>query len=149
MGFRAAQVVRYSKLLRRRGGKVRYVGYAWRILVGLIYLTVVIGVLSVAATRFETVVLAGMVQLYAAVLYNFSVTGVATDVNNYAGFVRFRVLAAGQGITENEDGTFQEQEEALAARLKKDAVAIQIQRFSNAAVSLYALFKIVQAVFFM
>jgi hypothetical protein len=115
--------------------------------VGLIYLAVVIGILSVATTRFETVVLAGMAQLYAAVLYNFSVMGVATDVNNYAGFVRFRILATAQGFTENEDGSFQEQEEALAERLKKDGVAIQIQRFSNAAVSLYALFKIVQAIF--
>jgi hypothetical protein len=52
-----------------------------------------------------------------------------------------------QGITENEDGTFQEQEEALAARLKTDNFAIVIQRFTNGAVSLYALFKIVQAIF--
>jgi hypothetical protein len=37
-----------------------------------------------------------MVQLYAAVLYNFSVIGVATDVNNYAAFVRFRILATAQ-----------------------------------------------------
>jgi tRNA G46 methylase TrmB len=116
--------------------------------VGLIYLAVVIGALSIATTRFETVVLAGMVQLYAAVLYNFSVIGVATDVNNYAAFVRFRILATAQGITENEDGTFQEQEEALAARLKTDNFAIVMQRFSNGAVSLYALFKIVQAIFF-
>ena len=40
----------------------------------------------------------------------FSLMGTVTDVNNYAGFVRFRALAAGQGITENEDGTFEEQE---------------------------------------
>jgi hypothetical protein len=128
---------------------MRYLAYAWRIVVGVIYLAVVIGVFSVTTTRFETVVLAGIVQLYAAVLYNFSVMGVATDVNNYAGFVRFRILATAAGITENEDGSFGEQEEALAERLKKDGLAIQIQRFSNAAVSLYALFKILQAIFFM
>ncbi len=126
---------------------MRYVSYVWRVVVGLIYLAVVIGALSIATTRFETLVLAGMVQLYAAVLYNFSVIGVATDVNNYAAFVRFRILATAQGITENEDGTFQEQEEALAARLKTDNFAIVIQRFTNGAVSLYALFKIVQAIF--
>jgi hypothetical protein len=128
---------------------VRYVAYAWRIVVGVIYLAVVIGILSVTTTRFETLALAGMVQLYAAVLYNFSVMGVATDVNNYAGFVRFRILATAAGITENEDGSFEEQEEALAERFKRDGVAIQIQRFSNAVVSLYALFKIIQAIFFM
>jgi tRNA G46 methylase TrmB len=116
--------------------------------VGLIYLAVVIGALSIATTRFETLVLAGIVQLYAAVLYNFSVIGIATDVNNYAAFVRFRILATAQGVTENEDGTFQEQEEALAGRLKTDNFAIVVQRFSNGAVSLYALFKIVQAIFF-
>lgn len=128
---------------------MRYLAYAWRVVAGLIYLAVVIGVLSVATTRFETIVLAGMVQIYAVVLYNFSVAGVATDVNNYAGLVRFRILATTQGLTENEDGNFQEQEEALAEQLKRDGVAIQIQRLSNAVVSLYALFKIVQAVFFM
>lgn len=127
---------------------MRYVSYVWRVVVGLIYLAVVIGALSIATTRFETLVLAGIVQLYAAVLYNFSVIGIATDVNNYAAFVRFRILATAQGVTENEDGTFQEQEEALAGRLKTDNFAIVVQRFSNGAVSLYALFKIVQAIFF-
>jgi hypothetical protein len=127
---------------------VRYVSYVWRVVVGLIYLAVVIGALSTATTRFETLVMAGIVQLYAAVLYNFSLIGVATDVNNYAAFVRFRILATAQGITENEDGTFQEQEEALAGQLKTDNFAIIVERFSNGAVSLYALFKIVQAIFF-
>ena len=75
---------------------MKYITYAWRVVVGLIYLTIVIGILSVATTRFETVVLAGMIQLYAAVLYNFSVMGVATDVNNFAGFLRFRILATAQ-----------------------------------------------------
>jgi hypothetical protein len=130
----------------RGEAQLRYVSYAWRIVVGVIYLAVVIGILSGTATRFETLVLAAMVQLYTAVLYNFSLIGVATDVNNYAGFVRFRILAAALGVTENEDGQFQEQEEALAERLKKDSVQIQIQRFFNAAVSLYALFKIVQVI---
>ena len=89
-----------------------------------------------------------MIQLYAAVLYNFSVIGIATDINNHAGFVRFRILAAAQGITENEDGTFEEQENALAERLKNQETTIIIQRLSNFAVSIYALFKILQAIFF-
>ena len=127
---------------------MRYVSYVWRVVGGLIYLAVVIGALSIATTRFETLVIAGIVQLYAAVLYNFSLIGVAADVNNYAAFVRFRILATAQGITENEDGTFQEQEEALAAQLQTDNFAIIVQRFSNGAVSLYALFKIVQAIIF-
>ena len=127
---------------------MRYVTYVWRVLTGLAYLAVAIGILSVATTRFETLVLAGMIQLYAAVLYNFSVIGIATDINNQAGFVRFRILAAAQGITENEDGTFEEQENALAERLKNQETTIIIQRLSNFAVSIYALFKILQAIFF-
>lgn len=127
---------------------MRYVTYVWRVLTGLAYLAVAIGILSVATTRFETLVLAGMIQLYAAVLYNFSVIGIATDINNHAGFVRFRILAAAQGITENEDGTFEEQENALAERLKNQETTIIIQRLSNFAVSIYALFKILQAIFF-
>jgi hypothetical protein len=94
--------------------KVPYLRYIWHTLTGLVYLVVVIGVLSVATTRFETLVLAGLIQLYAAVLYNFTVNGVATHAYNCADFVRFRTLAAAQGITENEDGTFEEQRKALA-----------------------------------
>lgn len=78
---------------------MKYVTYRWRVVMGLVYLGIVIGILSVAATRFETVVLAGMVELYAVVFYNFSLIGVATDSNNYAGLVRFRVLATAQGVT--------------------------------------------------
>ena len=88
-----------------------------------------------------------MIQLYAAVLYNFSVIGTAADINNYAGFVRFRILAAAQGITENEDGSIVEQEKALADSIKSSKIPIFIQRSANGVVSLYALFKIVQAVF--
>jgi hypothetical protein len=92
--------------------------------VALIYLGVVVGILSVATTRFEMLVLAMLVQLYAAVLYNFSVIGRVADVNNYAGFVRFRILAVSQGITEDDDGTFQEQEENLAQFIKDSRVLI-------------------------
>jgi hypothetical protein len=127
---------------------MRYAAFVWRIMAGLLYFGIVIRILSAATTKFETLVLAGMVQLYAAVLYNFSLIGVVTDTNNYAGFVRFRILAEAQGITENEDGRFEEQEKAIAERLKKDNTAIVINRISNAAVSLYALFKIVQTVLF-
>lgn len=127
---------------------MRKLAYAWRVLVALIYLGVVVGILSVATTRFETLVLAMLVQLYAAALYNFSTIGKATDVNNYAGFVRFRILATAQGITANEDGTFQEQEEALAKSVNNSALVALIDVISHSVVSLYALFKIVQAVFF-
>ncbi len=126
--------------------RVKYLKAAWHIFWGLVYLAVAIGVLSVATTRFETLVLAGMIELYALVLYNFSLIGVTTDVNNYAGFVRFRILAAAQGITENEDGTFEEQEKALGEALKKYGTRVLVNRLSNAAVSLYALFKIVEAI---
>jgi hypothetical protein len=54
---------------------------AWNVLLQLVYLAVVIGILSVADSRFETLVLAGLVQLYTAVLYNFSVLAVNADIN--------------------------------------------------------------------
>ena len=57
--------------------KCHTLSYIWGSLVGLVYLIVVIGIVSVATTRFETLVLAGIVQLYAAVLDNFSVVGIA------------------------------------------------------------------------
>jgi hypothetical protein len=118
------------------------------VLKGLVYLAVVIAIMSVATTRFEIVVLAGMVQLYATVLYNFSLIGVATDVNNHAGFVRFRILATAHGVTENENGKFKEQEDTLAEHLKVQQTAINIRQWSHSVVSIYALFKIVQAIFF-
>jgi hypothetical protein len=126
--------------------EVTYLRYLWRTLVGLLYLGIVVAVLSTATTRFETLILAGVVQLYAAVLYNCSVIGATSDLNNYAGFVRFRILAAANGVTENEDGTFEEQEEALADQIKSYRIPVLIGRVANSAVSLYALFKIIQAV---
>jgi len=115
---------------------------------GLVYLGVVVAVLSVATTRFETLVLAGIVEVYAAVLYNFSVVGTAVDANNYASFCRFKILAAAQGITASEDGTFEEVGQAMVETIRGYKTAVLIGNISNAAVSTYALFKIAQAVFF-
>ena len=115
-------------------------------LAGLIYLAVVVETLSVAESKFETLVLGGLIQLYAAVLYNFSVLGVSADINNHAAFVRFRILAAAQGITENEDGAFVDQEKALADAVKDYGPIILIRRISNWVVSLYALLQIIRAI---
>ena len=71
---------------------MRFLKYGLRVLGGLAYLAIVIGILSAASTRFETLVLAGMVQIYATLLDNFSVIGVINDVNNRAGLVRFKIL---------------------------------------------------------
>jgi hypothetical protein len=73
----------------------------------------VIGILSIAESKFEPLVLAGLVEMYAAGLSNFSLLGENADTNNYAAFVRFRMLAAAQGLTGNEDGEFADQEKAL------------------------------------
>ena len=64
---------------------MKTVKIVWRVAVGLIYLLVVIGILSAAQTRFETLVLACLAEIYAAILYNFSVIGSVTDVNNSRG----------------------------------------------------------------
>jgi hypothetical protein len=117
-------------------------------LTAIAYLVVAVGVINIGRTKFETVVLAGMVQLYAAVLYSFSLIGVTIDVNNRAGFVRFMILAAAQGITENEDGTFEDQEKGLVDVIEGGSVRTLIYRLSHTAVSMYALFKIVLTVFF-
>lgn len=54
--------------------KTKYGNYSWRIFVGLAYVAIVVGLLS-AATQFETIALAALVQIYAGILYNFSVLG--------------------------------------------------------------------------
>jgi hypothetical protein len=126
---------------------VRYLKIAGHVVGGLVYLVIVIGAFSAATSKFETLVLAGIVQVYAAALYNFSLLGEVADVNNYAAFVRFRVLASAQGITENEDGTFVDQEEALVEALKSCRTKVRIGRISNAVAALYALFMIVVTVF--
>ena len=117
----------------------------WRVARGLIYLFVVIGILWAAQTRFETLVLACLAEIYAAVLYNFSLIASVNDVNNYAGFVRFRILAAGQGQTANEDGTFVDQEKALRNALNESNKFVTINQISHALVSLYVLYKIFSA----
>ena len=117
----------------------------WRVAVGLIYLFVVIGILSAAQTRFETLVLACLIQLYAAVLYNFSLSGSVTDINNYAAFVRFRILATGQGQIANEDGAFTDQENALRNIVNEGHKFVRINQISHGLVSIYALYKIVAA----
>jgi hypothetical protein len=134
------------KLSCEQANEMKYVRHAWHVLMGLLYLAIVVGVLSVASTRFETLVSAGIVLVYSALLHNASVLGTAIDVNNYAAFARFRVLSAHHGLTEGEEGPFLEQENALADGLKKRNGVILIRQLSNAAVSLYALFKVVEAI---
>ncbi len=118
----------------------------WRIVLAVIYLAIAVGVVSAGKSGFETLVLAALVQLYAAILYNFSVIGAATDVNNYAGFVRFRVLAAAQGQTGDEAGKYSEQENALQNAIKGNSMKQRIDQFSHGIVSVYAIFKIITAV---
>ena len=118
----------------------------WRVFIGLVYIGVVVAVLSVATSRFETVVLAGLVQLYATVLYNFTMMGVVADANNYAGFARFRQLAGAQGITGDESGPFADQEKTFRETFQNGETLIRINDISNAIVSLYAIYKIIAAV---
>ena len=106
----------------------------WHVIAGIAYLAIVIMALSVAASRFETLVIAILIQIYAAVLFNFSVLSAAEDLNNYAAFVRFRILATSQGVEGNEDGQFVDQEGALATAIKSGRVITTINRVSNAMV---------------
>jgi hypothetical protein len=55
--------------------------YIWQTLIAIVYLAVVIGLVNIATTKFETVVFAALVQLYAAVLYNFCAIGKVMDTN--------------------------------------------------------------------
>ena len=125
---------------------MKHLAITWNVIGGLINIAVVIGILSVAESKFETIVLAGLIELYVTVLFNFSLLGENADTNNYAAFVRFRILSAAHGVTGNEDGEFVDQEKALIDAFKSDRPKVLIMRISNAIVSLYALFKIVQAI---
>jgi hypothetical protein len=120
----------------------------WHVFIGLVYLAVAYGVMSASNSRFETLVLAVLVLIYAATLYNFSIIGAATDVNNYAGFVRFRILATAQGVTENDDGLFVDQEKKLREVVENSRILVMIDRSSHGVVSVYALYKIIAAVLF-
>ena len=83
-----------------------------------------------------------------AVLHNLSQIGTATTMNNLASLVRFRILAAAQGITKSDEGTFEDQENTLIELLQKSRTQVLIGQVANSAVSLYALFKMIQSVFF-
>lgn len=125
---------------------MKYLSIVWNILLALIYLALVIGILSAAGSKFEILVLAGLIEMYAAVLFNFSLLGENADTNNHAAVVRFRILAAAQGVKGDEDGAFLDQEKTLAEALKSHGPKVLITRISHALVSVYALFKIVQAI---
>lgn len=112
------------------------------VLFAVVYVGLVYGILSAANSKFETLVLAILVQIYTATLYNFSIIGAATDVNNYAGFVRFRILATAQAVTEDEGGLFVDQERTLRECLDNNRILIM------GVVSAYALYKIFAAVVF-
>ena len=109
---------------------MKFLKYAWHILAGLAYLVIVVGIVSAASTRFETMVLAGMVQLYGASSRLF-VLGILAEVNNHAAFIRFKILAGAQGIAANEDGTFEEQADALADSIKSYTPKVWIHRLSR------------------
>lgn len=114
----------------------------WHVCFALLYLAVAYGVMSVSKSRFETLVLAVLIWIYTASQHNFSIIGTTTDANNYAGFVRFRILAAAQGVTEDEEGLFVDQEKTLREHLEDNAKLILINRISHAIVSIFALYKI-------
>jgi hypothetical protein len=56
----------------------------WRVFVALTYMAIIYGVVSFSNSRFETLVLAVLALIYAAVLYNFSLLGRATDINAFS-----------------------------------------------------------------
>jgi hypothetical protein len=113
---------------------------------GLIYLFVVIWILRTAQTRFETLVLACLAQIYAATLFNFSAIGSANHANNLGAIMRFRILAKGQGQTATEDGlVFAEEEKKLLESSEKREIFDTITQVSHGLVSIYALYKIVAA----
>lgn len=120
----------------------------WHICIGVLYLAIAYGVISVSNSKFETLVLAILVQIYTAMLYNFSLIGASTDGNNYAGFVRFRILATAQGLTENEGELLVDQEKTLREYLENNGKIILINRISHGVVSMYALYKIISVVLF-
>jgi len=126
---------------------MKYVKITWYILTGFSYLAIVVGILSVASTRFEIVVLAGLVELYAAVLYNASALAVASDANNYAAFIRFRTLATAVGVREDDDGVlFVATEEALGDQINSYKTKVLIKNIANALVSIYAVLRILMAI---
>jgi len=118
----------------------------WRVATGLIYLFVVIGILRAAQTRFETLVLACLIQIYAAMLFNFSAIASTGRADNLGTVMRFVLLAKGLGQTATEDGlVFAEQEEKLHESREKSEVFDTITQASHGLVSMYALYKIIWA----
>jgi hypothetical protein len=50
---------------------MRYVGYAWKILVGLVSLAFALALLRATHTVFETIVVAGLLVVYAGIVGSF------------------------------------------------------------------------------
>jgi hypothetical protein len=126
---------------------MKYLRYAWRVLVSLLYLILVVAALATTRTRFETLVLGGLVRVFTAVLYNFSLIGMAIAASDHSSFVRFRKLAEAQGITGDQYGTFKDQETVSVETLKEHKTNRSIKNLAHAAVSICALIMMIIALF--
>jgi hypothetical protein len=76
--------------------KVRAVGWAWQVAVNLFVLVIISSMFRVAHTAFETVVIAALVLVYEAVVWNaitLSRQALAVEHRNYARFLELRTVA--------------------------------------------------------
>lgn len=126
---------------------MKYVFYASRLLLSVLYLAVVIDIMSVAKTKFETVVLAGMALICAIIVFNFLSIRLATHLNEFIGLRRFRRLGMELNISVEGD-PYEEWSDVVEERMKRDRVVVHIEGCFNTAVFLYALYKIVEVTFF-
>jgi hypothetical protein len=133
-----------SQLRRRRDGNIlqRSVAHHRRGAVRYRFLCMLVSVNS----KFEGLVIGVLVELYAAVLYNFSIMASAADVNNHGAFVRFRVLANALGHNQVDGVNIAASEAEIGAALNDSAKYIVINRISHGIVSFLALCRIVFAV---
>jgi hypothetical protein len=131
-----------DKASPEKGAWFRYVSYAWKVVRELVYLAIVLGVFSVANSRFETVVIGMLILIYNAIIGARTVEGFSFIHLNAA--VRQMYGEIGRSlrlkVSVSPEKKAKQQETELA-------IDFFIQGISILLGSLIALWKIVNAVF--
>lgn len=113
---------------------MRYVGYAWRVLIGLIELAVVWALVNATHTKFEEIVVGGLIVIYASVLGSFKLLGraqleLATKQWEY-------LIALGKLLNDPNADSYSEVIKEQAERTSESAAAFWINVVFNSLVGL-------------
>jgi hypothetical protein len=143
------QGVATAEKKRKKSGRVRdYLRNAWAVLVGTVKFAIAFAVLSVASSRFETIVLAMLVMIYVtaeAAHLDELCTSVAIAMGTHSEFGCIHQALNSYVHTQERQAIIQEQRAAKKV-LHRGTVRIYVARIVSAAIWLLAVWKLISAI---